>query len=477
MRHSYSFIRHIVPPTARTMLVAAIAALLWACSPAAQAQTVDTAFGGQLQRLVDDLQQQNELVGIAAAIAMPDGKQWQGAAGISDLAVPLRPDMLQGIGSITKTYVAALVLKLAEDGLLSLDDSLHRWLPHYANIDSTITIRQLLNHTGGVFNYLNNPAVNDSLLANLYRIWTPEEILTSFIQAGTFAPGKGWAYSNTGYILLGIIAEKASGVSVETAIRNRLLTPLGLAHTFFPVAEDLAGDVADPWSDITGDGSPDNIIGIPRDALHSIAGAAGAMYATPTDLVAWGRALYGGQVLTPASVSAMTTFRTVSFGLSNGYGLGAMRFRVAGKNVYGHGGNILGYSSILLYSPDDSITVAAIINETADATSVGLALMNLAMNRKASSVYQGDAAAQMALTVTSVRSTADGGSLTVEYDLQSSTPATLALYDLLGREVMTISDIPQDTHAVELDIRALPRGAYFWRLTAGNRAASGKVML
>jgi hypothetical protein len=149
---------------------------------------------------------------------------------------------------------------------------------------------------------------------------------------------------------------------------------------------------------------------------------------------------------------------------------------VAGKSVYGHGGNILGYSSILLYSPDDSITVAVIVNETTDATPVGLALMNLAMNRKASGV-RADAGSATGLAVRSIRTDAAGALLTFDYTSAGTVPLTLGLYDLLGREVMKAQAEEPGAHTATFDVSRLPRGMYVWRLTEGSRIASGTVAL
>lgn len=478
MIHSYRLHRRRIIPALLPTLLSTVVML---CPPAAHAQDhdVDSALASKFQNLIVEMRASgNGVVGISAAVAMPDSGRWKGATGISGETTALEPDMLQGIGSITKTFVATLVLELAEEGKLSLDDSLHRWLPAYANVDSTATIRQLLAHTSGIFNYLENPAVNDSLVKDLGRIWTPEEIVTNFVLPRDFAPGNGWHYSNTGYVLLGMIAERATGNPVETELRSRLLDPLHLAHTFFPEAEELQGDVAAPWSDVTGDGLPDDISLLSRRGIHSAAWTAGAMFSTPEDLVTWGRALYGGGVLAPASLQQMLSFRTLSFGLSNGYGLGVMRFRVNGRNVYGHGGNVLGYSSIMLYSPTDSITVALIVNETIDATGAGLALMNLAMNSRSSGVRAAAGPAR-GITLTAVRPDPSGTALSIDCTLGASGRVTATLYNLLGREVASVTEdaIMPGSRTLQISTAGLPAGMYFYRLTDGEHVASGKVAL
>lgn len=467
---------------AAPVLLSAITAILLLFASPIQAQLdkdVDPALAVTFQALIDDMQTKGTgVVGLAAAVAMPDGGRWEGAAGSSTADLALEPGMLQGIGSITKTYVATLVLKLAEEGRLSLDDSLHRWLPAYVNVDSTVTIRQLLGHTSGIYNYTDNAAMDDSLLLDLYRIWTPEEIVSSFVKARNFAPGNGWRYCNTGYVLLGMIIEKVTGRTVESEIREQLLTPNALAHTFFPEEETLQGDVADPWGDVTGDGVSDNISNIPREGIHSTAWAAGAMFSTPKDLVTWGRALYGGNVLTPASLEQMLTFRNLSLGIGTGYGLGAMRFKIAGRTIYGHGGDILGYSSMLLYSPQDRVTVALIVNEAADALDAAVLLMTTAINNAVAGVRD-EHGANHGLSGVVARRDAAGRGIIIDYMLDKPGAVHATIHDLLGNEVASIAtdDLAAGTHTLRLQADDLPRSIYFYRLTNGVHTVTGRIML
>lgn len=464
------------------VLLCALATLMFFSFSQALAQgdkDVNPALAATFQALIDDMQTSGTgVVGLAAAVAMPDGGRWEGAAGNSAVGVPLEPGMLQGIGSITKTYVATLILKLEEEGRLSIDDPLHRWLPAYAHVDSVITIRQLLNHTSGIFNYLENQAVNDSLFLDFTRTWTPEQLLTYFVKPRNFAPGKGWHYSNTNYVLLGMIAEKVTGRPVEVEIRERLLAPNRLTDTFFPNYETLEGDVADPWSDATGDQVPDNIVGIPREGLHSLAWAAGAMFSTPKDLVNWGRALYGGTVLSSESLEKMLAFRTVQFGACDGYGLGIMRFKVSGRTVYGHGGNVLGYSSLLLYSPQDRVTVALIVNETTQVTSAGLYLMATAISNAVSSVQNADHTDRGFSAVAARRNYA-GKAITMDYMLGEPGTVRATLHDLLGNEVAAITTdyLMAGPHTLHLGTSDLPHGIYFYRLANGAHMVSGKITL
>ncbi|MBL7094726.1 beta-lactamase family protein [candidate division KSB1 bacterium] len=141
----------------------------------------DSTLAFQFQYVLDSVLVANNIVGASVAINMPEKGTWLGVSGMSDPVAgdSIRPDMLFDIGSNTKTFVAALILKLVDDGLLTLEDQLYQWLPSFPNIDSTATIRHLLNHTSGISDYLNeNPAAVETLFVDLDRFWSPEYSLT-----------------------------------------------------------------------------------------------------------------------------------------------------------------------------------------------------------------------------------------------------------------------------------------------------------
>ena len=155
----------------------------------------------QLQQVLDKGISKYEARGVSAAVIYHDGKVWTGTSGISHGTVPIEPDMLFAIGSITKNFVAALTLQLVEEGILSLDDPLSKWLPEYRHVDSSATLRQLLNHTSGIYMFWSNEKIWEDLTKDESKIWTPEEVL-SYIKEPYFAPGEGYRYSNTNYLLM-----------------------------------------------------------------------------------------------------------------------------------------------------------------------------------------------------------------------------------------------------------------------------------
>jgi D-alanyl-D-alanine carboxypeptidase len=284
---------------------------------------------------------------------------WSGASGTQS-GVAIKPNDVLRVGSITKTYVASTILSLAHDQKLGLDDPLSMYSPSFPNA-AAITVRQLLNHTSGIFNYTDDPNWQAQLAADPGHVWTPDELVAfAAAQPPYFAPGMGWTYSNTDYILLGQIAEQAGGAPIQTQIRSRFLGPLSLDLTSLGGAEPTKGHLAhgyDGFADVT------------TEFDMSSAWAAGAMQASAGDLVTWAEALYGGDALDPSSLSEMLMgVPTDEPGLEYGLGVMIMDASVAGDLAYGHSGSIFGYQSNVVYWPNERYAVGLVVNsDTADA--------------------------------------------------------------------------------------------------------------
>ncbi|UCC81955.1 MAG: beta-lactamase family protein [Gemmatimonadota bacterium] len=318
-----------------------------------------------LQTVLDAALEEYDGIGVSASVLVPGEQLWSGTSGISHGETAISPGMLFLISSITKTYTSATVLQLVEEGTLSLNDPLHSWLPSHPNIDSTITIRQLLDHTSGVFDYYEHPAFFDSIMADPAREWAPEQTLR-FVLEPSFSPGADWDYSNTNYILLGMIIEEATGTTVAEEFRGRFLTPLRLRETFMAVEEELGGTVAHGWYDIDGDEILDDVIeSMPMTAFMSMEWTAGAMFSSSRDLARWTDALFGGEVVSQASLDDMLTFHPLSIPGSaySGYGLGVGSFVIAGHQAYGHGGETPGYRSLMVYLPQSGVSIAVLMNQ------------------------------------------------------------------------------------------------------------------
>ncbi len=320
------------------------------CSLQVSAQRFDPFLSERLQKKLDSLKTAYAITGISASILLPGEDWWKGTTGVSKGTVQIKSDMEFGIASNTKLFTAVTLLKLAEQQILGLDDSLHQWLPQQANIDPNITIRQLLNHTSGLADYNNFAGYPDSILSNPNRIFTPGELI-QWVGPPLFAAGTSWDYCNTNYLLAGMIAESATGRKIAPLIRENILNPLQLDSTFFDVQETVTGTIANPWQMGIDIGS------IPRNSLNSAAYSAGAMYSTSSEMAQWYQKLMGGALLQPTSFQQMTTFVG-----SGNYGLGLSKIVVAGRTCFAHGGSIRGYASFMLYDTTTKATICVLMN-------------------------------------------------------------------------------------------------------------------
>lgn len=318
------------------------------------------------EALVDRLRQY-DVKGASAAVIYPDGAAHVIAAGLSHDTVSVEPGMLFATGSITKNMVAALVLQLAEEGRLCLEDSLKQWLPPHPRIYNSITIRQLLGHTSGIFMFWENQKLWDDLIRYRDSVFTPEVVLT-YLKDPHFPPGKGFRYSNTNYLLLAQIVTRATGSTLSAEFRRRFWQPLGLTDTYLSMEEAIPSDrLAHVWGDnFEKDGPVRDLTFLPRASHESITYGSSGVFTTARDLAFWCKSLFGGKVLKTSSLDQMLDFNpAAASSWCDGYGLGVFIFtnRMRGeKRAYGHGGGNIGTSAYMAYLPDYGVSIALMIN-------------------------------------------------------------------------------------------------------------------
>jgi D-alanyl-D-alanine carboxypeptidase len=264
------------------------------------------------------------------------------------------------VGSVTKSFVATVVLQLAGEGRLSLGDRVDRWLPGRIPNGGAITVRELLNMTSGVPDYLQEGAVVQALLRREWgRRWTPQQLLAlAARRPADFEPGARWAYSNTNYVALGLIAERAGGAPLAALIRRRILAPLGLHDTYLDAARRIVGPHAHGYERLSGrlvDAS---------DVNPSYAWAAGAIVSTAGDVARFYRALLRGRLLGRALLAQMETLTSPSPGF--GYGLGIFRSSLPCGAAWGHNGSVPGYVTWAGSSRDGSRQVVLSANAGED---------------------------------------------------------------------------------------------------------------
>jgi D-alanyl-D-alanine carboxypeptidase len=291
-------------------------------------------------------------------------RTWQGASGLGDLHAnrPARAGDRFRVGSVTKSFVATLVLQLVGEGRLGLDDNLERWLPGLVPGGDRITVRQLLHHTSGLYNY------TDDLPERPRRFRPGELVAIATGRKPLFAPGTQFSYSNTNYILAGMLVERVTGQRLAAQLQHRILQPLGLDDTELPATErTLAGPHArgyappdDEWQ--VSDGPARLVDATEMDP--SWAWAAGAMVSSTADLARFYQALLGGQLLTPELLKQMrTTVDASQARHGTRYGLGLEVLRPGcGVELWGHGGPLEGYQTTAFSTPDANRQLIIAIN-------------------------------------------------------------------------------------------------------------------
>jgi D-alanyl-D-alanine carboxypeptidase len=288
--------------------------------------------------------------GATLAVVTPELGTWLGATGYADLAAGLAmlPSDRFGVGSITKTFTSAVFLQLQEEGALSVDDPLALYQPEFPRAEE-LRLHHLLTHTSGIYDFAYDPEV----LAGHARRWEPEELVAiAAAQPPAFAPGDGYDYSNTNFILIGLVIESVTGNSWASEVRARLLDPLGLADTFVASDEAVPGAahgyfLQDDWT---------------LEVDPSTGWAAGSIVSNATDLLRWSDALLYGDVLTEASRAAMKTPVTLNDGSRRNYGLGLDLVGTEHGTRLGHGGDAIIYRASMYHLPDEDVTVVALVN-------------------------------------------------------------------------------------------------------------------
>ena len=281
------------------------------------------------------------------------------AVGVADTHTrrALRPDDRFRAGSITKSFVAAVALQLVGEGKLSLSDTVERRLPGLLPYGEHVTLRQLLNLTSGVPD--NQDAVDAEFIkGNMTRSWSPRELVGLVAdREPDFAPGSSWAYSNTNYMLAGLMIERVTGHSLGQELRRRVFAPLHLRHTSFPVnATRIPGRHASGYAVVDSEVRDVTVLN------PSGTWAAGNLVSSAADIAHFWRAVLGGRLLAPAQLKAMKTTVPAWKGTPYRYGLGIQEIPSPCGTLWGNGGDIAGYANVFNNSEDGTRQAAVIVN-------------------------------------------------------------------------------------------------------------------
>jgi D-alanyl-D-alanine carboxypeptidase len=281
------------------------------------------------------------------------------------------PEVPWGIGSITKTFVAIVVLQLAEDGDLGLDASIETQFPELPRA-AEISVRQLLQHTSGLNDYFASPEV----LADTRRPRTPDELIGAAVALGPVGePGGAYHYSNTNYIVLGALVEAVTGQPWYEAVHERVLEPLDMADTHY-IGEPSAPPLGPGFGVEDG-----QFVDYTSRYDRSLGGAAGGLQSTAADLRRFARAVMSGVLLDAQSETVMQSFvpGQAQGGVRHEYGLGLERYIDGGLAVYGHLGSSAAHSAFFAFEPDSGVTAAVLINVEDAAPAAYIALEAVGM--------------------------------------------------------------------------------------------------
>ncbi|MFI5804543.1 serine hydrolase domain-containing protein [Streptomyces sp. NPDC051561] len=362
-----------------TTLTAAALLGTGALAGPATAQVVGSATEGhdRTRAAVDALVLKDGVPGVVARAEGPGGSRpWTATAGVGNLTTKQKRSTQDRfrVGSLTKTFTATVVLQLEAEGRLSLDDRVEKWLPGvvrgHGHDGAKITLRQLLQHTSGVFDYTSDPEFGEErmgagFLEHRYDSLTARQLVKVALgHAPAFEPGAKWQYSNTNYILAGMVIEKATGRSYESEISRRILRPLALRATSVPHDESrMPKPSSRAYSKLSRDPAATKKYDV-TELNPTLAGAAGGMISSTGDLNRFYRALLTGKLLPAQQLKEMKT--TVPIGdMAPGYhyGLGLFSQKLScGKEVWGHTGGIHGSSTHAVTTVDGRQSLALNLN-------------------------------------------------------------------------------------------------------------------
>ncbi|MHB8054272.1 MAG: serine hydrolase [Candidatus Aminicenantales bacterium] len=270
-----------------------------------------------------------------------------------ELGVPIEPDMIFRLGSITKQFTAAGILKLSEQGKLAVSDEITKFLPDFPTGGKKITIEHLLTHTSGIVSYTDLP--------EWLPLWRKDMSLDELIalfkdKPAEFGPGERWKYCNSGYILLGAVIEKVSGLAYRDFVKKEIFDPLGMTHSYYGDATRIIPRRIPGYQ--MGNAGFENAPYLSMTQPY----AAGSLLSSVDDLAVWSEGLLAGRVLKKETLEKVFTPYVLGNGRSTGYGYGWFISGYHGRRVIEHGGGINGFITHILFLPEDGVFVTVLSN-------------------------------------------------------------------------------------------------------------------
>jgi D-alanyl-D-alanine carboxypeptidase len=345
-------------------------------SVAVQAQKPVVATGTnvlkrELQLKLDEWHKAGKFPGATFGVVLANGESFGLAVGFSDrdAKTPMKPTDRMPAGSTGKTFAAAMAMQLIKDGKISLDDKIEKYLGKetwFARLPNAkdVTIRQLMNHTSGLVRYEFKKEFTDFLTANPYKVWTPEERLAYlFDEKPPFEAGRGWDYSDTNYIVLGMIIERVTGKKFYDEAYKRFIKKFKLNDTIAQEGPELKGVVQGYAGANNPFGGKDKMIENGRFIVNpQLEWTGGGWASTGEDLARWAKTMYEGKAFDASLVPVMLDGVPAKLGRDAKYGLGVIIRPTQAGLSYGHSGFFPGYMTDMMYFPEQKIAVAVQVN-------------------------------------------------------------------------------------------------------------------
>lgn len=334
-----------------------------ACSMPSQGRVVaEPTLQEQLRRAFEDSARANHVIGAQLAVSMPDGSFWTFTYGNERPGVPMTDDVLLGTGSISKMLAAVSVLRLVDQGAVSLDDTLGTWFSDLPNVPPSIPVRALLWHQSGLPEYADVAGFADSIRADPSREWTPDE-LARFIGPPSFAPGSQWRASNSDRLLLGMIVARTTGKAYGAYLDDQLLAGLRGEHWTPGQVAAPAHRIATHWA---GDGSTAPIDFSAQYFGPSLFTARLESYVSARELAQLARRLFDGDLLSARGRATLLTIVPDDGRIAGetGGGVGIRRFEYGGRVMYGNSGATANSSALYLYDPGTKVIVSLSTNQS-----------------------------------------------------------------------------------------------------------------
>jgi D-alanyl-D-alanine carboxypeptidase len=428
---------------------------------------ITPALAAQLQQILNNRVQLSGDKGVSACVILENGDVWKGTAGVGQNNVPITDTTVFHGASITKANVATLILLLAENNLLHLDSSWTKYISLNANFNPSISIRQLLNHTSGIKDYLETPSAGTLITGNLNYSFTPHEILEDIVDdSPMFAPGTNFSYATSNYALLSLIAQTVTGNPVQQELHNRIWNPLGMTHTYFGGFEPYTEPQAGVWWNF-GSGMQ-NYSNQPHTSMLTFGYGGANIVTTPEDLARFARALYTGTLLTPTSFNEMKTFALNSNSFWNGYGLGVHRIYSGTINTLGHNGYYTNMSD-MFHSYDYGFTLVTMTNSQTQLFAIYNAMYNAIKNDALTDVKESFISEPVAICPNPANTNFSATFNSIQEIIE------ITITDFTGKIVQTAT--LTDTKKADVNTKNIPDGIYMVNIQTADFFWTKKIIV